>query len=415
MNKVINGDYKGKGVMRSWPYVVITLPLFRTVKISSETVVKCQIYDGINWIDIKYFDCSRMRRRQYTIIVAFYDGKCSTLQVNKTICRAIKKAVSSGAEMNKKRTDAITIFNVPIRSAVPLFIFLLFDVQFIRMFPQGYADIQYWILFFVFLCGTCYLAASLCANVYMEKHKWDVVTLNQMMNESYDLEDYFKNRDELISYLSKMAKTEFLLKNGNRLTEKPSILLQKLEENESKSVRSAILRMTAHYKRLVREKKHEFSELFSDALRDYSHRLNKENIQEMELCLKILKDYERVCGKIEETDGMDGHDFEYWCAELLKKNGFTEVEVTKGSGDQGVDVLAVKDGIRYAIQCKCYSSNLGNGPVQEVHAGKALYHCQVGVVMTNRHFTPGAKELATATGVLLWDRDKLEEMLTAAP
>ena len=127
--------------------------------------------------------------------------------------------------------------------------------------------------------------------------------------------------------------------------------------------------------------------------------------------MTILEQYESVVGTVAEVDSMEGHEFEYWCAELLKKNGFTEVEVTKGSGDQGVDVLAVKDGIRYAIQCKCYSSNLGNGPVQEVHAGKALYHCQVGVVMTNQYFTAGAKELAEATGVLLWDREKLEEML----
>ena len=300
------------------------------------------------------------------------------------------------------------------KTIVSLVILLLLDVQLIRMLPQGYADAAYWAVLACFVGGTIFLIFSLYTNTYMEKHKWYVVALNDMMNESYDLEDYFKNRDELISYLLKMEKTEFLLKKGNRLTEKPSILLQQLEENEDKSVRSAILRMTAHYKRLVREKKHGFSELFSDALRDYSHRLSKENIQEMEVCLKILKDYERVCGKIEETDGMDGHEFEYWCAELLRKNGYTDVEVTKGSGDQGVDVLAVKDGIRYAIQCKCYSSNLGNGPVQEVHAGKALYHCQVGVVMTNQYFTAGAKELADATGVLLWGRDKLEEMLSAA-
>lgn len=205
------------------------------------------------------------------------------------------------------------------KTIVSLVILVLFDVQFIRMMPQGYADAAYWVVLACFVGGTFFLIFSLYANTYMEKHKWDVVTLNDIMNESYDLEDYFKNRDELISYLSKMAKIEFVLNKGNRLTEKPSILLQKLEENESKSVRSAILRMTAHYKRLVQEKKHEFSELFSDALRDYSHRLSKENIQEMELCLKILKDYERVCGKIEATDGMDGHDFEYWCAELLKK------------------------------------------------------------------------------------------------
>lgn len=31
-------------------------------------------------------------------------------------------------------------------------------------------------------------------------------------------------------------------------------------------------------------------------------------------------------------DEMEGHDFEYYCAGILKKNGFENVEVTKGSG-----------------------------------------------------------------------------------
>ena len=112
-------------------------------------------------------------------------------------------------------------------------------------------------------------------------------------------------------------------------------------------------------------------------------------------------------------DLMEGLDFEYWCADLLTKLGYTQVEVTRGSGDQGVDVLAQKDGIKYAIQCKCYSSNLGNTPVQEINTGKVIYHCHVGVVMTNRYFTEGAKEAAEATGVLLWDRDWIANGLKA--
>ena len=75
------------------------------------------------------------------------------------------------------------------------------------------------------------------------------------------------------------------------------------------------------------------------------------------------------------------------------------------------DILAEKNDVKYAIQCKCYSSDLGNSPIQEVHAGKSMYNCHVGVVMTNRHFTSGAKELANATGVLLWDRNKLLQMM----
>lgn len=113
-------------------------------------------------------------------------------------------------------------------------------------------------------------------------------------------------------------------------------------------------------------------------------------------------------------DGMEGHQFEYFCAELLRKVGFVDVTVTRGSGDQGVDILAVKDGIKYAIQCKNYASTLGNTPVQEVSAGKQFYGCHVGVVMTNSTFTSGAIQLADANNVLLWDRKKLDELILSA-
>lgn len=118
--------------------------------------------------------------------------------------------------------------------------------------------------------------------------------------------------------------------------------------------------------------------------------------------------------ELQKADKLDGHVFEEWCANLLRANKFINVIVTEGSGDQGVDVLAEKGGVKYAIQCKCYSNDLSNKPVQEVNAGKMFYGCHVGVVMTNSHFTAGAKELAKATGVLLWDRDVLRGMLTAS-
>ena len=113
---------------------------------------------------------------------------------------------------------------------------------------------------------------------------------------------------------------------------------------------------------------------------------------------------------MEEVDDMDGREFEEWCADLLIRNGFINVKGTPASGDQGVDITAQKDDVKYAFQCKCYTSDLGNTPVQEVFAGKCMYDCHVGVVMSNRHFTSGAKVLAEKTGVLLWDRDKLASM-----
>ena len=110
-------------------------------------------------------------------------------------------------------------------------------------------------------------------------------------------------------------------------------------------------------------------------------------------------------------DEIEGHDFEYYCADLLKKRGFIDVTVTKGSGDYGVDVLAEKDGVTYAIQCKAYTSPVGVKAIQEAFAGKEYYDRMVGAVMTNQYFTKPAVEAAKKLKILLWDRGYLDSMI----
>lgn len=114
---------------------------------------------------------------------------------------------------------------------------------------------------------------------------------------------------------------------------------------------------------------------------------------------------------LKQLDGMEGHRFEYACADILKMNGFKNVKVTQGSGDYGVDIIAYKNGKKYAVQCKRYSHKLDNKPIQEVKAGLAYYNCDIGAVMTNQYFTEPAKELARINGVKLWDRNALSKML----
>ena len=112
----------------------------------------------------------------------------------------------------------------------------------------------------------------------------------------------------------------------------------------------------------------------------------------------------------EDIDLMEGHEFEYYCAELLTKCGFQDVQVTKGSGDYGVDILAEKEGVTYAIQCKCYTSPVGVKAVQEAYAGRDYYDRMVGAVLTNQYFTRPAVEAAKKLKILLWDRGYLEGM-----
>ena len=116
----------------------------------------------------------------------------------------------------------------------------------------------------------------------------------------------------------------------------------------------------------------------------------------------------RTCGQ--DFDLLDGHEFEYYCADLLRKRGFQEVEVTRGSGDYGIDILAERDGVTYAIQCKCYGDSVGVKAVQEAYAGRDYYDCMVGAVLTNQYFTGPAVEAAKKLKILLWDRGYLESM-----
>ena len=112
-----------------------------------------------------------------------------------------------------------------------------------------------------------------------------------------------------------------------------------------------------------------------------------------------------------DMDFIEGHEFEYYCAELLEKCGFQEVEVTRGSGDYGIDILAEKDGVTYAIQCKRYNAPVGVKAVQEAYAGRDYYDRMVGAVLTNQYFTQPAAEAARKLKILLWDRGYLESMM----
>lgn len=97
-----------------------------------------------------------------------------------------------------------------------------------------------------------------------------------------------------------------------------------------------------------------------------------------------------------------GTEYEKWCASYLAKHRFRAIELTKATGDQGIDIIAYKHHRKYGIQCKFYDTPVGNSSVQEAYAGAAFYGCDWAAVMTNTTFTRGAAQLAEETDVLLW-------------
>ncbi|MBV1833104.1 restriction endonuclease [Novacetimonas pomaceti] len=107
------------------------------------------------------------------------------------------------------------------------------------------------------------------------------------------------------------------------------------------------------------------------------------------------------------SPAMNPYDYERYCATLLRKVGW-EATATAGSGDQGADVVASKNGNRLALQCKLYNKSVGNEAVQQVAAARDHYHADYAAVVSNADYTPGARQLAKSTKVFLLHHDELQ-------
>lgn len=111
------------------------------------------------------------------------------------------------------------------------------------------------------------------------------------------------------------------------------------------------------------------------------------------------------------VDTKSGHEYEYFIANKIKAQGYSAA-VTRGSGDHGADIVVDLSGEKIVVQCKFYSSPVGNKAVQEVYSAMGIYDADQAWVVTNHSFTPAAKIAAKKLGVILLHHDELEGLLS---
>lgn len=122
-----------------------------------------------------------------------------------------------------------------------------------------------------------------------------------------------------------------------------------------------------------------------------------------------------IFGWIPDLDErMSGEDFEEYVKEILIRNGHKDVQLTKRSGDFGIDILSTYKDQTYAIQCKFYARPVGVAAIQQASSGCVYYDCDQAVVVTNNRFTSQAITLALTNDVELWDKDTLKRMQNRA-
>lgn len=105
-----------------------------------------------------------------------------------------------------------------------------------------------------------------------------------------------------------------------------------------------------------------------------------------------------------------GVEFEKKCAKLLIENGF-DVSETPTTGDFGADLIAEKDGIIFAIQCKDLNKPVGVKGVQEAVGARRHYVADFACVCSDSGFTEAALELAATNRVVTASSGNLADSL----
>lgn len=98
----------------------------------------------------------------------------------------------------------------------------------------------------------------------------------------------------------------------------------------------------------------------------------------------------------------NGHEYEFFVAEFLRRKGYQHVTVTRLSGDFGADIICMDaKGRKIAVQCKLYSRPVGYKAIQEVISGMQYYRCDQAMVVTNTTYTKQAVEAAQRMNIIL--------------
>ena len=142
------------------------------------------------------------------------------------------------------------------------------------------------------------------------------------------------------------------------------------------------------------------------------YRIMRRFIDERERDFTLKSIHSGAAGRF---DDLDGDKFEALIKRLYEGAGYT-AQLTGRTGDQGGDLVVVREDAKKVIQAKLRRKmSVGNDAVQQVIAAKGIYNCPAAVVITNSTFTPEAEELARVHGVELVDgkllRLRLQDVL----
>lgn len=116
----------------------------------------------------------------------------------------------------------------------------------------------------------------------------------------------------------------------------------------------------------------------------------------------------------EQLNALSGIDFENLCATLISGMGF-QVELTKASGDGGIDIIANSSTPlykgKYIIQCKRYTGTVGEPILRDLYGVVMSERANKGILMTTGTFTRSAVAFAEGKPLELIDISGIQSLI----
>lgn len=127
---------------------------------------------------------------------------------------------------------------------------------------------------------------------------------------------------------------------------------------------------------------------------------------------KLRREYKEYLLETTDINSLDDRDFEIFCAEVFKKQGFI-VELTSKTNDYGRDIILNNS---IYVECKRFNENgsVGRPILQKLLGSMDMFNIKKGIIITTGKYSNTAIEAAKMSNkLILWDSYDLFRFLKA--
>lgn len=137
-------------------------------------------------------------------------------------------------------------------------------------------------------------------------------------------------------------------------------------------------------------------------------RQRHDNLEAFRTAATKWSEYQKRC-QIEFWTKMDGWTFEREIAQLFQSHGF-DAEVTKGSGDGGVDIFLRKGSALQVVQCKQHSAAVPPSVIRDLYGVLMHHKADKAILVSTSGFTSAAIQFASGKPIHLLGLDEILAM-----